>query len=106
MTPRCLSFGNLTNAGMGFHPNPDLLARLQNASVADFNKIIANLPLKEKVEVVRELQSLLVAEKGAAGRGKRHRRYRAWIDRSERDGHRSADQGNWASLRLSKRQAR
>ena len=96
--------GNLTNAEDGvFIPIPDLLARLQNASVADFNKIIANLPLKEKVEVVRELQSLLIAEKARLDEANGI----ADIVRGSTDPNETATaqqiKGNWASLRLSKK---
>ena len=95
---------NLTNVDDGtFIPIPDLLARLQNASIADFNKIIANLPLKEKVEVVRELQSLLIAEKQRLDEANGI----ADIVRGSTDPNETATaqqiKGNWASLRLSRK---
>ena len=93
---------NLANVEDGtFIPIPDLLARLQNSSIADFNKVIANLPLKEKVEVVRELQALLVAEKQRLDEANGL----ADIVRGSTDPSETATaqqiKGNWASLRLS-----
>lgn len=44
-------------------PVSKLAERLQTSSVSDFSKIVAFLPLQEKVTVVRELQQLLMAEK-------------------------------------------
>ena len=95
---------NLTNVDDGTYvPIPDLLARLQNSSIADFNKIIANLPLTEKVEVVRELQALLVAEKQRLDEANGI----ADIVRGSTDPNETATaqqiKGNWASLRLSRK---
>lgn len=95
---------NLTNVEDGTYvPIPDLLARLQNSSIADFNKIIATLPLKEKVEVVRELQALLVAEKQRLDEANGI----ADIVRGSTDPNETATaqqiKGNWASLRLSRK---
>lgn len=54
----------ITSAEDGTYvPIPNLIERLASTSVADFNKVIASLPLTEKVTVVRELQQLLIAEK-------------------------------------------
>lgn len=62
--PSLPELGDLAKVDDGtFIPVKDLLARLQNAGTADFSRVIAHLPLKEKVEVVRELQALLAAEK-------------------------------------------
>ena len=44
-------------------PVSNLAERLAASNVTDFNKVIATLPLQEKVTVVRELQALLAAEK-------------------------------------------
>lgn len=41
----------------------NLTERLASSNVSDFNKVIATLPLQEKVAVVRELQTLLAGEK-------------------------------------------
>ena len=94
--------GGLANVDDGvFIPIPDLLARLQNSSIADFNKVIAHLPLKEKVEVVRELQALLVAEKQRLDEANGL----SDIVRGSTDPNETATaqqiKGNWASLRLS-----
>lgn len=54
----------LTTADDGtYFPVSNLAERLAASSVSDFNKVIATLPLNEKVSVVRELQTLLAGEK-------------------------------------------
>ena len=93
--------GQLSNVEDGtFIPVPDLMARLGQQSIADFNKVIANLPLKEKVEVVRELQALLIAEKQRLDEANGL----ADIVRGATDPNETATaqqiKGNWASLRL------
>ena len=45
-----------------YMPITNLAERLAATGITDFNKVMASLPLKEKVEVVRELQSLLMME--------------------------------------------
>lgn len=54
----------LTTAEDGtYFPVSNLTERLASSSLSDFNKVIATLPLSEKVTVVRELQTLLAGEK-------------------------------------------
>lgn len=54
----------LTNTDDGAYlPVSNLTERLASTGVTDFNKVLATLPIQEKVEVVRELQALLMAEK-------------------------------------------
>ena len=54
----------LTTAEDGtYFPVSNLAERLASANLSDFNKVIATLPLQEKVTVVRELQTLLAGEK-------------------------------------------
>ena len=44
-------------------PVSSLTERLATSGIADFNKVLATLPIAEKVQVVRELQALLMGEK-------------------------------------------
>lgn len=46
-----------------YFPVSNLTERLASSNVSDFNKVIATMPLQEKVAVVRELQTLLAGEK-------------------------------------------
>ncbi len=99
--PSIPELGQLSNVDDGtFIPVKDLLARLQNASNADFSKVLGNLPLQEKVEVVRELQALLSAEKMRLDEANGI----ADIVRGSTDPNETATaqqiKGNWASLRL------
>jgi len=56
--------GGLTTADDGtYFPVSNLAERLASSNLSDFNKVIATLPLTEKVTVVRELQTLLAGEK-------------------------------------------
>lgn len=54
----------LTTAEDGtYFPISNLTERLSSSNLSDFNKVVATLPLQEKVTVVRELQTLLAGEK-------------------------------------------
>lgn len=46
-----------------YFPVSNLTERLASSNVSDFNKVIATMPLQEKVAVVSELQTLLAGEK-------------------------------------------
>jgi flagellar motor protein MotB len=84
-------------------PITNLAERLAATGITDFNKVMATLPLKEKVEVVRELQSLLMMEKQRLDEANGI----SDIVRGNTDPNETATaqqiKGNWASLRLAKK---
>lgn len=84
-------------------PVSKLAERLQNSSVSDFSKIIATLPLQEKVTVVRELQQLLMAEKARLD----EQTGIADVVRGATDPNETATaqqiKGQWAGLRLARK---
>lgn len=96
--------GNLTNIEDGTYvPVSNLAERLATTGVSDFNKVIASLPLDEKVTVARELQQLLMAEKMRLDEANGI----ADIVRGTTDPSETATaqqiKGNWASLRLARK---
>lgn len=84
-------------------PVSNLAERLAATGVADFNKVIATLPLKEKVEVLRELQELLSVEKAKLDEMSGI----SDIVRGTTDPNETASaqqiKSNWASLRLARK---
>lgn len=84
-------------------PVTNLAERLASTGVADFNKVMATLPIKEKVEVVRELQNLLMAEKARLDEANGI----ADVVRGNTNPNETATaqqiKGNWASLRLARK---
>ena len=85
-------------------PISNLAERLAATGITDFNKVMATLPMTEKVTVVRELQTLLDAEKYRLDEANGI----SDIVRGTTDPNETATaqtiKGNWASLRLSKKQ--
>jgi hypothetical protein len=81
----------------------NLAERLAATGVADFNKVIATLPLKEKVDVLNELQALMAAEKAKLD----EQTGIADIIRGTTDPNETAAaqqiKSNWASLRLARK---
>ncbi len=86
-----------------FFPVSNLAERLATTSVSDFSKVIATLPLTEKVTVVRELQTLLMAEKARLD----EQSGIADVVRGATDPNETATaqqiKGNYANLRLSRK---
>lgn len=84
-------------------PVSNLAERLANTSVSDFSKVIATLPLTEKVTVVRELQALLMAEKQRLD----EQTGIADVVRGATDPNETATaqqlKGQWAGIRLSRK---
>lgn len=84
-------------------PIANLAERLAATGVADFNKVLATLPMRDKVAVVRELQQLLVAEKMRLDEANGI----ADVIRGTTDPNETATaqqiKGNWASLRLARK---
>ena len=82
-------------------PISNLAERLNASSVTDFSKVIATLPLREKVEVVRELQNLLAGEKARLDEATGI----ADVVRGATDPNETATaqqiKGQWAGIRLS-----
>lgn len=94
----------IANAEDGTYiPVSNLAERLANTSVSDFSKVIATLPLNEKVSVVRELQVLLAGEKARLDEATGI----ADVVRGATDPNETATaqqlKGNWANLRLARK---
>lgn len=85
-------------------PVTNLLQRMQGGSIADFSKMIAILPINDKVAAVRELQGLLIAEKARLDEVNGI----ADIVRGSSNANETLGaqqiKSNWASLRLAKKQ--
>lgn len=95
---------SVANADDGVYvPISNLAERLASTGVADFNKVMATLPLKEKVEVVRELQNLLLAEKARLDEANGIADIvRGTTNPNETMGAQQI-KNNWASLRLARK---
>lgn len=94
----------IAHAEDGFYaPVSNLAERLANTNVSDFSKVIATLPIAERVSVVRELQSLLLAEKQRLDEASGI----ADVVRGATDPNETATaqkiKGQWAGLRLSRK---
>lgn len=84
-------------------PVANLAERLASTGVSDFNKVMATLPLKEKVAVVRELQQLLMGEKARLDEANGIADIvRGVSDPNETMGAQQI-KNNWASLRLARK---
>ena len=87
-------------------PISNLAERLAATGITDFNKVMATLPMTEKVTVVRELQTLLDAEKYRLDEANGI----SDIVRGTTDPNETATaqtiKGNWASLRCRRNRAR
>jgi hypothetical protein len=84
-------------------PVNNLMERLLSANTADFSKVIAKLPLHEKVQVVTAMQNLLMAEKARLDEQNGIADIiRGTTDPNETMGAQQI-KANWASLRLSRK---
>ena len=84
-------------------PVSNLAERLASTGVTDFSKVVATLPLTEKVTVVRELQQLLLTEKARLD----EQNGISDIVRGSTDPNETAAaqgiKNNWANLRLARK---